>query len=247
MRLDPQRALRADPLDQLEALRLTFGGARPQDVLAGVFAEFPDQVALVSSFGAEAAVLLHMVAEVDPDLPVLLVDTLMLFQETLDYQADLADRLGLTNLQNLTPDADDLKGADPTGTLHQYDTDACCEIRKVLPLDRALARYPVTVSGRKRFQASTRANIEVFEAHDERLRVNPLATWTAQDVRDYMIAHDLPLHPLVAKGYPSIGCAPCTTPVKPGEDPRAGRWRGTEKVECGIHFGADGRIFRVAI
>ena len=247
MRLDPQRALRADPLDQLDALRLTYGQARPQDVLAGVFAEFPDQVALVSSFGADAAVLLHMVAEVDRGFPVLMLDTLMLFQETLDYQAELADRLGLTNLQNLTPDAEDLKGADPTGTLHQYDTDACCEIRKVLPLDRALARYPVTVSGRKRFQASTRANIEVFEAHDERLRVNPLATWTAQDVRDYMIAHDLPLHPLVAKGYPSIGCAPCTTPVKPGEDPRAGRWRGTEKVECGIHFGADGRIFRVAI
>jgi len=212
MRLDPQRSLPADPLDQLEALRLTYGAARPQDVLAGVYAEFPDQVALVSSFGADAAVLLHMVSEIDPGFPVLMLDTLVLFQETLDYQAELAGRLGLGNLQNLQPDPEDLKGADPTGTLHQYDTDACCEIRKVMPLDRALARFPVTVSGRKRFQSATRAAIEVFEAHDDRLRINPLATWTAQDIRDYMVAHDLPLHPLVAKGYPSIGCAPCTTP-----------------------------------
>lgn len=247
MRLDPRRSLQADPLDQLEALRLTYGDARPQDVLAGVYAEFPDQVALVSSFGADAAVLLHMVAEIDRAYPVLMLDTLMLFQETLDYQAELADRLGLTNVQNLRPDPEDVAGADPTGTLHRYDTDACCEIRKVQPLDRALARYPVTISGRKRFQSATRASLEIFEAHDARLRVNPLAAWTAQDLREYMLAHDLPLHPLVAKGYPSIGCAPCTTPVKPGEDERAGRWRGSEKVECGIHFGADGRIFRVAI
>ena len=155
--LIPTRALRADPLDQLEALRLTYGGARPQDVLAGVYAEFPDQVALVSSFGADAAVLLHMASEIDPGFPVLMLDTLMLFQETLDYQAELAGRLGLTNVQNLQPDPEDLTGADPTGTLHQYDTDACCEIRKVMPLDRALERFPVTISGRKRFQSATRA------------------------------------------------------------------------------------------
>ena len=172
------RRSRADPLNQLEALRLTYGGARPQDVLAGVYAEFPDEVALVSSFGADAAVLLHMVSEIDRGFPVLMLDTLMLFQETLDYQAELGARLGLTNVQNLQPDADDLEGADPTGTLHQYDTDACCEIRKVMPLDRALARFPVTISGRKRFQAATRAGIEVFEAHHDRLRVNPLAAWT---------------------------------------------------------------------
>lgn len=247
MLLDPQGEVRADPLDRLQALRLIYGGARAEDVLAGAWAEFPDQLALVSSFGADAAVLLHMVSTIDPGFPVLMLDTLMLFQETLEYQAELCERLGLTNVQNLTPDAEDVRGADPTGTLHQYDTDACCEIRKVMPLDRALRRYPVTISGRKRFQASTRAALEVFEAHDSRLRINPLATWSAADLRDYMLRHDLPLHPLVTKGYPSIGCAPCTTPVKPGEDPRAGRWRGTEKVECGIHFGADGRIFRVAI
>lgn len=236
----------ADPLDRLDALRLTYGRTTPQNVLAGVYAEFPEQVALVSSFGADAAVLLHMVSQIDPNFPVLMLDTLMLFQETLDYQAELAARLGLRNIHNLRPAEEDLLLSDPANDLHLRDTDACCEIRKVLPLERAYARWPVTISGRKRFQAATRSSIEVFEEHDNRLRVNPLADWTAPDIRAYMEAHDLPLHPLVSKGYPSIGCAPCTTPVKPGEDPRAGRWRGTEKVECGIHFGADGRIRRVA-
>jgi phosphoadenosine phosphosulfate reductase len=203
-------------------------------------------VALVSSFGADAAVLLHMVSEIDPGFPVLMIDTLMLFEETLAYQLELSAHLGLTNVRNLRPDPADLAAQDPDGTLHRRDPDACCEIRKVLPLDRALQRWPVTISGRKRFQASTRSTIEVFEAHDDRLRINPLADWTAQDVRDYVSAHGLPLHPLVPRGYPSIGCAPCTTPVKAGEDERAGRWRGSDKVECGIHFGADGRILRVA-
>jgi phosphoadenosine phosphosulfate reductase len=186
-----------------------------------------------------------MVSEIDPGFPVLMLQTLMLFQETLDYQLELADHLGLTNVQNLYPSPADLAMSDPDGTLHRRDADACCEIRKVLPLDRALARWPVTISGRKRFQASTRARIDVFDEHAGRLRVNPLAEWTARDIRDYMTAHALPLHPLVGKGYPSIGCAPCTTAVAAGEDPRAGRWRGTDKVECGIHF-ADGRLMRAA-
>jgi phosphoadenosine phosphosulfate reductase len=187
-----------------------------------------------------------MVAEIDRDFPVLMLDTLMLFQETLDYQQDLAVRLGLTNLRNLRPDPADLAHTDPDDTLHRRDTDACCHIRKVRPLEQALARWPVTVLGRKRFQATTRATIEVFEAHDDRLRINPLAGWSAQDIRDYMTDHGLPAHPLVARGYPSIGCSPCTTPVMPGEDARAGRWRGSDKLECGIHFGADGRVRRAS-
>ena len=244
MRLES--ALRASPLDRIDGLRLAYAAARPEDVLAGVLAEFPGDVALVSSFGAEAAVLLNMVAELDRDLPVLMIDSLMLFPETLQYQRDLAAHLGLTNVQHLHPDAADLARLDPDGTLHQRDPDACCVIRKVAPLDRALRRWPVSISGRKRFQAATRAALDVFEWDDTRLRVNPLAHWQAADIRTYMDAHDLPRHPLVAKGFPSIGCAPCTTRVMPGEDERAGRWRGSEKVECGIHFGADGRILRAA-
>jgi phosphoadenosine phosphosulfate reductase len=245
MRLDGC-ALRAAPLDRVEALRLTYGEATAEDVLAGVLAEFPDEVAMVSSFGAEAAVLLKMLADLDPDVPVLMIDSLMLFEETLEYQRTLSRHLGLRNVQHLRPDPMDLARLDPDGTLHTRDTDACCDIRKVVPLDRALVRWPVAITGRKRFQASTRARLEVFEADGARLKVNPLAHWSAQDLRGYMDAHDLPRHPLVAEGYRSIGCWPCTTPVAEGEDDRAGRWRGSEKVECGIHFGADGRILRAA-
>ncbi len=246
MRLDPNVAVRARPLDRIDALRLTYGGARPRDVLAGVHAEFPGQVALISSFGADAAVLLHMVSEIDRAFPVLMLDTLMLFQETLDYQRELVGILGLTNVRNLRPDPADLLREDPDDTLNRRDTDGCCDIRKVRPLERALAEFTVTISGRKRFQAATRSEIEVFEAHEGRLRINPLASWGSPDIRAYMAARGLPPHPLVAKGYPSIGCAPCTTPVAPGEDPRAGRWRGSDKTECGIHFGADGRSRRAS-
>jgi phosphoadenosine phosphosulfate reductase len=237
---------RSRPLDAIEALRLTFGDAAPKDVIGGVIGEFPGRVALVSSFGAEAAVLLHMASKVDRDMPILLIETLMLFEETLEYQMTLSKVLGLTNVQHLRPDPADLARFDPNDDLNQRDQDACCEIRKVLPLERALALWPVVISGRKRFQAATRANLDVFEADGDRLRVNPLAHWTSRDLRDYLEAHDLPRHPLVAKGYPSIGCAPCTSRVAAGEDERAGRWRGSDKIECGIHFGPDGRILRVA-
>jgi phosphoadenosine phosphosulfate reductase len=246
MRLD-HGALLARPLDRVDGLRLAFGDdARPEDVLDGVLAEFPGEVAMVSSFGAEAAVLLKMVADIDRDLPVLMIDSLLLFEETLEYQRDLSAHLGLRNVQIVKPSEFDLLRLDPDDMLHQRDMDACCDIRKVLPLDRALRRWPVSITGRKRFQASTRATLEVFEADGERLKVNPLARWSAQDLRDYMDRHALPRHPLVARGFRSIGCAPCTTAVREGEDDRAGRWRGSDKVECGIHFGADGRILRAA-
>jgi phosphoadenosine phosphosulfate reductase len=245
MRLDTC-ALKEQPLDRVDGLRLAYEGASAEAVLEGVLAEFPGEVAMVSSFGAEAAVLLKMVADIDRGLPVLMIDSLLLFEETLEYQRTLSAHLGLTNVQLLTPAAQDLARLDPDDTLNQRDTDACCDIRKVLPLDRALRHYPVSITGRKRFQASSRAVLEVFEADGDRLKVNPLAHWSPIDLRAYMDLHDLPRHPLVARGYKSIGCWPCTTPVVDGEDERAGRWRGSDKVECGIHFGADGRILRAA-
>ena len=245
MRLDAC-ALKTLPLDRVEGLRLACEGATAETVLEGVLAEFPGEVAMVSSFGAEAAVLLKMVADLDRDLPVLMIDSLLLFEETLEYQRTLSAHLGLRNVQIVRPAAVDLARLDPDDTLHQRDTDACCDIRKVLPLDRALRHWPVSITGRKRFQASTRKALDVFEAEGERLKVNPLAHWSSAELRAYMDRHDLPRHPLVAKGFRSIGCWPCTTPVRDGEDERAGRWRGSEKVECGIHFGADGRILRAA-
>lgn len=201
-------------------------------------------VALVSSFGAESVVLLHLVSVVAPGTPVIFIDTQMLFPETLEYQRELADKLNLTDVRTIRADRRDTDFEDPDGTLHQFNTDACCNLRKVVPLERALKGFDGWITGRKRFQAGTRAALEFFENEgDKRIKVNPLAHWGRDDLEDYLVNNRLPRHPLVAKGYPSIGCAPCTSPVKEGEDPRSGRWRGTQKQECGIHF-INGRAVR---
>ncbi len=200
-------------------------------------------IALVSSFGAESVVLLHMTAVIERRTPVLFIDTEMLFTETLVYQAEVAERLDLRNLRIIR--ADDIAARDPDGTLHQRNTDACCALRKTEPLNRALAGFDGWITGRKRFQSGTRAALEFFEVEDGtgRIKVNPLAHWAPEDVRAYMEENRLPRHPLVARGYPSIGCAPCTSPVAEGEDPRAGRWRDQNKDECGIHF-VNGKMVR---
>jgi len=195
------------------------------------------QVALVSSFGAESVVLLHLVSVIAPETPVIFVDTRMLFQETLDYQRELAEKLPLCDIRTIRARKTRTDFEDPDGTLHQFSTDACCNVRKVEPLERALSGFDGWISGRKRFQNADRGSIDFFENEgDFRIKVNPLAHWGREDLEEYIVNNGLPRHPLVAKGYPSIGCAPCTSPVKPGEDPRAGRWRGSAKTECGIHF-----------
>ena len=205
------------------------------------------RIALVSSFGAESVALLHMLAVIDRTVPVLFIDTAMLFPETLDYQRQVAERLELSDLRIIRARPVALAAQDPDGLLHQSDPDACCALRKTEPLERALHGFDAWITGRKRFQASTRAAMEFFEADtDGRLKVNPLAHWDKGDVQDYMINNRLPRHPLVARGYPSIGCAPCTSPVKPGEDERAGRWRGAAKEECGIHF-VNGKMVRTGV
>jgi phosphoadenosine phosphosulfate reductase len=198
-------------------------------------------LAMVSSFGAESVVLLHMLSVMDRHRPVLFLETGMLFPETLAYQREVAERLGLTDVQVIRPNPADLFAGDPEGDLHGGDPDACCALRKTAPLERALAGFDAWVTGRKRFQSGERAALEFFEAEAGRLKVNPLAHWEPKDVADYMLNNRLPRHPLVAQGYPSIGCAPCTSRVAPGEPPRAGRWRGREKTECGIHF-VGGRV-----
>ena len=196
---------------------------------------FPGRIALVSSFGADAAVLLHMVADVDPDTPVIFVDSGQLFAETLAHRDALIARLGLTRVTTFKPDPADLATEDPEAFLWAQDPDRCCHVRKVLPLARAIEGCDAWISGRKRFQTPTRDGLPIFEAEGPRTKVNPLADWSAKDLLAYMKEHDLPQHPLVAKSYLSIGCIPCTSPVRPGEDARAGRWRGKGKVECGIH------------
>ena len=201
------------------------------------------KVALVSSFGAESAVLLHMASQIRADVPVLFVDTGWLFAETLAYAEALCLRLQLSDVRWLKPDPLVLAAADRKRLRWSYDPDGCCQIRKVQPLEAGLAGHDLWISGRKRHQNGVRATLDLFESAGGRLKLNPLAGWTAAQLAAYAVTHALPPHPLVAEGYPSIGCSPCTSKVRPGEDPRAGRWRGWEKSECGIHAGQpeDGR------
>ncbi len=202
-----------------------------------ILRDYRGRIALVSSFGAESVVLLDMVATIAPSTPVLLNETGMLFPETLEYQRTVSQQLGLSNVQLVRPTRQRLAAVDPDDMLHRFDTDACCNLRKREPLKRALAPFDAWITGRKRFQNSLRAELEPVERDDDgKMKINPLAGWDAQDLNDYIERHDLPRHPLVAQGYPSIGCEPCTSRVAPGEDPRAGRWRGSEKTECGIHY-----------
>jgi phosphoadenosine phosphosulfate reductase len=205
----------------------------------------PDDIAIVSSFGADSSVLLHMLAQVDPTLPVYFLETGKHFPETLDYVRTLEKHLGLTNVRWLRPDPKDLARFDPSGDLWETDPDSCCHIRKTEPLEVAIAEYGGWVTGRKRYQTAERGVLPHFElTSDDRIKVNPLAYFSDADVNAYKIKHGLPEHPLFAKGYKSIGCAPCTTIVAEGEDPRAGRWRGLNKKECGIHFDFNGAIAR---
>ena len=203
----------------------------------------PGDIAIVSSFGADSSVLLHMLAQVDPTLPVYFLETGKHFPETLDYVRTLEKHLGLTNVRWLRPDPKDLARFDPSGDLWETDPDSCCHIRKTEPLEIAIAEFGGWVTGRKRYQTAERGVLPHFElTSDDRIKVNPLAYFSDADVNAYKITHGLPEHPLFAKGYKSIGCAPCTTIVAEGEDPRAGRWRGLNKKECGIHFDFNGAI-----
>jgi len=227
--------------DQIAASRIEvkFAGLKAASLLRLAIQElFPGHIALVSSFGADSAVLLHMVSEIDKSTPVVFVDTGQLFPETLAYRDRLCAILGLTNIVVASPDERLLAKEDPEKFLFASDPDRCCDIRKVLPLAAALEGYEAWITGRKSFQSATRATLPLFEAEGERVKVNPLVGWSASDVLAYIKRVALPPHPLVAEGFPSVGCLPCTTPVAPGEDSRAGRWRGRGKTECGIHLGA---------
>lgn len=206
---------------------------------------FPGRIALVSSFGAESAVILHMVSRITPSTPVIFLDTGMLFAETIDYRDRLVERLGLTDVRSVAPHASDVGRLDPNGTLHSRTPDLCCHLRKVEPLERALRGFTAWITGRKQFHGGQRTALHTLEVADWRLKVNPLANWSADDVARYMDRHDLPRHPLFANGYRSIGCAPCTRPVAANEDTRSGRWAGSDKTECGIHITANGTLMRV--
>lgn len=214
--------------------------ADARDILDWAVGAVP-RLVVTSSFGAESAVLLHLLAGVARDVPVLFLDTGLHFDQTLGYRRDLARDLGLTVIDvrpALTPAAQ----ADRYGDrLWERDPDACCGLRKTAPLRAALRAFDGWASGLRRAQTPERADTPVVEArrHDDRwlVKVSPLARWTDADVAAYLQVHDLPRHPLAAAAYPSIGCRPCTRRVAAGEEPRAGRWAAFGgKTECGIHL-----------
>lgn len=200
--------------------------------------EFKDEICVVSSFGAESAVLLHMVAQIDPTTPVIFLNTGKLFGETLRYRDRLQTLFGLTDVRSIGPHPTDLAEKDSNEDLWQKNNDMCCHIRKNLPQERALKGFKAVLTGRKRFQTSQRGSMQRIEIDDEaaaRLRINPLADFTLEDLQAYLEAHNLPKHPLVKDGYLSIGCMPCTDKVKEGDDYRSGRWSEQDKEECGMH------------
>ncbi len=222
--------------DEASALQARYGRLEPELVVELCIDRlFAEEIAVVSSFGTESAVLLHMISEIDRTLPVQFLDTGKHFAVTHQYREELIEMLDLRDIRIIKPDPALLTGTDPVGMLFAQNADKCCDVRKVEPMARALAPFRAWMTGRKRFQSATRAALPVFEAVGKRVRINPLAHWRAQDVEIYKAVHALPDHPLTAKGYLSVGCEPCTRPAR-DEAARSGRWAGMDKIECGIHL-----------
>jgi phosphoadenosine phosphosulfate reductase len=209
--------------------------ASPKEIIEEAAKLMPGRLAVVSSFGTESAVALKLVADVDPSLPVLFLDTLWQFKETLAYRDTLVARLGLTDVRTITPSPSALALRDPKRDLCFRDRDACCGIRKVAPLAKELEAFDGWISGRKRYHGGERTALAVVETDGPRLKFNPLARLAAAELDAIFEAADLPRHPLQALGFASIGCIPCTTRPPAGTSVRGGRWSGLEKTECGIH------------
>jgi len=219
-----------------QELDLALRGAAPAEVIATALQTVGrERLALVSSFGTESAALLKVMTDVDPAIPVIFLDTGWLFEETLAYRDILIKTLGLRDVRSIKPLEETLSREDPDRELWFSDPDACCRIRKVEPLARALKPFSAWINGRKRFQGGLRASIPVVEQDGERLKFNPFANVSREQIEAIYADAKLPPHPLAGKGYLSVGCMPCTSRTSPDEDARAGRWRGRPKTECGIH------------
>jgi phosphoadenosine phosphosulfate reductase len=215
--------------------RAVCGGSPAEIITAALRIVGRDKLALVSSFGTESAALLKVMADVDPAIPVIFLDTGWLFEETLAYRDQLIEVLGLRDVRSVKPSEETLSREDPKADLWFSDPDACCRIRKVEPLSRALKPFDAWINGRKRFQGGQRAQIPVVEQDGARLKFNPFANVSREDIQAIFAAAKLPPHRLLARGFLSVGCMPCTSRTSADEDARTGRWRGRPKSECGIH------------
>lgn len=222
---------------RLDALLSKCENMTPQQMVAYfVEIEFPKRICVASSFGAESAALLAVVADVEPSLPILFLDTGFLFAETMAYVRDLSRALGLTNVQRLQPSKETLIGLDPENSLWSEDPNQCCRVRKVEPFEQALQGFDCWISGLKRAHGGARSSVRLVEYEGGRFKLNPIANWSSEEVRSFIASRSLPAHPLVGRGYTSIGCIPCTRMNRPGEDVRGGRWARSDKSECGIHI-----------
>src|SRR5258706_4170934 len=242
---DRESTAEIDPAVQLKLsqLRAKAKGRDGRGIVELALREsFPGRTAIISSFGSESVALLHLVAQVDPTAPVLFLNTGKLFGETLRYRDRLQDELGLVDIRSIGPHPTDRERVDPDGTLWSRDTDACCNFRKVVPIKLALNGFDAQITGRKKFQTKLRAEMQAVEYFEGRFRFNPLAEWTLKDIETYAATHNLPRHPLVDDGYPSIGCMPCTHRVAAGGGYRDCRLAGLDKDGCGIHSGVDGDV-----
>jgi phosphoadenosine phosphosulfate reductase len=224
------------PDQKVDRLNAELRGKSAQEIIAVAVREFGRKITYVSSFGAESAAMLGLIAEVDPGMPIVFIDTGMHFHQTLQYRDTLRDFLKLSDIRTVKGDPAEIKAVDPKGVLNKTDPDACCEVRKVRPLEPALNGFQAWITGRKRFHGGGRANLPVVEYSEGRFKVNPLASWTHEDVEAYFTSRNLSHHPLVADGYPSIGCWPCTVRPADPNDIRSGRWAGFKKEECGLHL-----------
>ena len=226
--------------ESLKALNDSFETRHPQDVLVYALERYSGHIILACSFGAEDVVLMDMIHRIDPGAPLFYLDTDFLFRETYQVRDRLIEKYGLLSSQviqvksRLTPEQ---QAAEYGEALWAREPDRCCALRKVEPLERVLSGYQAWITGIRRDQAPTRAHAGLVEWDQkfQLVKFNPLAKWSTEDVWTYIRVHEIPYNPLHDQNYPSIGCTHCTTPVRPGEDPRAGRWKNFGKTECGLH------------
>jgi phosphoadenosine phosphosulfate reductase len=223
---------------EIAATNRLLQGAPPQDILRWAVSEFHPRLAVATAFGAEGCCLIHMLADIDPGVRVFNLETGYQFPQTLELRERIKVRYGI-EVKLVRPELTVARyEAEHGGPMYRRRPDQCCHDRKIVPLRRALAGYDVWVSAIRRDQTTDRSRADVvqWDAKFDLVKLNPLLGWTRRDVWEFILAHDVPYNPLHDRGYPSIGCWPCTGKVAGGADERAGRWAGTGKTECGLHL-----------
>ena len=223
-------------LEKIDDLNRLYKNSSPEKILSFSIDKFESKIVYVCSFGTESAIILSMISKINKNFPILLINTNFLFPETLEYKEKLLDNLGLHNCIEVTPEKESLKIYDPENNLWKTNVDKCCEIRKVIPLQKELEKFDSWISGRKSYHLDSRENLNPFEQANGKIIINPLVSMTKNQVEEYFNKNSLPKHPLFSEGYLSIGCINCTSKTTNFDNVRSGRWKNNSKTECGIHL-----------